>query len=77
MRGQPGPQYTTARPIATQFPGSGCIDDLTTVRSFDLQATWVIGVFILCFAMLYMGVFKQPGTGRHLVVLSRNVMSVL
>ena len=29
----------TARPIATQFPGYGCMDDLTTERSFDLQAT--------------------------------------
>ena len=30
--------YTTARPIDTQFLGHGCMDDLTTERSFDLQA---------------------------------------
>ena len=44
--------YTTARPIATQFPGQGCIDDLETERSFDLEATWVIdvlGLFLTCY----------------------------
>ena len=43
----------TARPIATQFPGHGSMDDLTTERSFDLYATWRIG---LLFDMLLMGV---------------------
>ena len=36
--------YTTARPIATQFPGHGRTDDLTIERRLDWQATWVIGV---------------------------------
>ena len=35
-------KYTNACPIATQFPGHGCMDDLTTKRSFDSQTTWVI-----------------------------------
>ena len=35
-----------ARLIATKFPGYayGCMDDLTTESSFDLQAIWVIDV---------------------------------
>ena len=32
--GSPG-KYTTVRPIATQSPGHGCMDDLTTKRRFD------------------------------------------
>ena len=31
-------EYTTARPIATQFPGHGCMDDLTIERGVDLPA---------------------------------------
>ena len=54
-------QYTTARLIATQFLGHGCMDDLATERSFDLQAKWVIGVLGLFFDMLSMGVC----TTRH------------
>ena len=34
----------SARTIANQFPGLGCIDDLTTECSLDSQATWVIDV---------------------------------
>ena len=41
--------YTTTRPIATQPPGHGCMDDLKTEGSFDLQATWLIGVLGLLF----------------------------
>ena len=51
-----GPYYTTARPIAYQFPGHGCMDDLTTERSFVLQARCVIYVLGLSFGMLSMGV---------------------
>ena len=36
--------YMARRPIATQFPRYGCMDDLTAERSFDMQATWVIDV---------------------------------
>ena len=46
----------TARPIATQFAGHGCMNDLTTKRSFDMQATCVIDVLDLFFGMLSMGV---------------------
>ena len=48
--------YTTACAIATQFPGLGCMDDLTTKRSFDSQAAWVIDVLGLFFDMLSMSV---------------------
>ena len=34
--------HTTARPIATQFPEHGCMEDLTAESSFDSQAKWVI-----------------------------------
>ena len=37
-------KYTTARPIATQFHGHLCVNDLTTERNFDSQITWVINV---------------------------------
>ena len=43
--------YTAARPIATQFPWHGRMDDLTNERSFDSQATWVIDVLGLLFDM--------------------------
>ena len=39
-------------PIATQFPGNGCIDDLTTEHSFNFQAAWVIDVLGLIIDML-------------------------
>ena len=54
-------QYTTVRPIATQFPGYGCMDDLTTESSFNSQATWVIMSLIYFFDMLSLGVC----TTRH------------
>ena len=47
--------YTTKRPTAILFTGHRCMDDLTTERSFDSQATWVIDVLGLLFDMLYMG----------------------
>ena len=37
-------KFTTARPIATQFPGHGCMCDVTTERSFVSQAMCVIDV---------------------------------
>ena len=63
-------------PDCHPFPGHGCVDDLITVRSFDLQATWVIdvlGFFLTCYPWL----FAQPGTGRRPVERCRNYMSVL
>ena len=32
-------EYTTVRPITTQFSGHGCFEDITTESSFDSQAT--------------------------------------
>ena len=37
----PGHTGHNTRPHA-QFPGYGCMDDLTTENSFNSQATWVI-----------------------------------
>ena len=39
----------TAHPVTTKFPGNGCMNDLTTERSFDLHPTWVISVLGLFF----------------------------
>ena len=39
-------QYTTARPIATLFPGHWCMDDLTIEHNFDSQVIWVIDLFL-------------------------------
>ena len=56
-------KYNTARPIATQFPGHGCMDDLTTERSLVLQALRVSFMCLAyCFYMFFMGVL-QPGSG--------------
>ena len=64
--------YTTARLIAIQFPGHGCIDDFTTEHCFDSQATWVIDVFA------YLAwVFVQPGIARRPVDWCKNSMSAL
>ena len=55
----------TICPIATQFPGHGCMDDLTTEHSFDLQDMWdnvVLGLFLLT---CHPWVIVQPGTGRR------------
>ena len=49
MRGAAWQKYATARPIATQVPGHRCMDNLTTERSFDSQAIWVIRVLGLFF----------------------------
>ena len=54
-------QYTTANPIAKQFPGYGCMDDLTTESSFYSQATWVVMCLVYFFDMLSLGVC----TTRH------------
>ena len=64
--------YMTARPIATQFAGHGCLHDLTTERSFDIQATWVINVLDLFFDILSMGVC----TARHWQTSSRQVQKL-
>ena len=64
-------KYTTARPIATQFPGHGCMDDLTTGRSFDSLATWVIDVLGL-FWTCYQWGLVQPGTVKRPVDWCRN-----
>ena len=45
-------------PDCHHFPGYGCMDDLTTERSFDSQASCVINVFGLFFDILPMGARK-------------------
>ena len=60
-------KYTTACPIATQFPGHGCMDDLTTKRSFDSQTTWVVGMLSQNILKCYAWLFIQPGIGGRLV----------
>ena len=55
MRGQPRHYRWPDAQLLPQFPGHGCMDDLTTERSFDLQATWVIDVLGKFFDMLSMG----------------------
>ena len=72
-------KYTTACPIATlsQSWMHECMDDLTTERGVDLQATWVIDVLDSVFFTCYIWVIAQPGTSRRLVDWCRNYMSVL
>ena len=57
----------TAHETATQFPGNKCKVDLTTERSSDSQAAWVIDVLGLLFDMLYMDILttrKWQMSGR-------------
>ena len=54
-----------------------CMDDLTTGRSFDSQATWVIDVIGLFFLKCYPWLLVQPSNGRRPVDWCRNEMSVL
>ena len=71
-------EYTTGRPIAIQFPGNGCMDDLTTESSFHSQATWVINVLGLFFDILPIGVCTTEHwqtSGR--LVLEFKVYSIL
>ena len=42
-------QFKTARLIATHFLGHGCMDDLATDQSFDLQAMCVFADEVLGF----------------------------
>ena len=46
----------TARPIAYQIHGHGCMDYLTTERSLYSQVMWVIDAIALSFYMLHMRV---------------------
>ena len=42
------------------FPGHGCMDDITSVRSFDTLAEWVIDVLALFFGhVIHMCLFNQ------------------
>ena len=52
MRGQP--EHNT-RPHV-RFLGHGCMNDLTTERSFDSKATCIIDVLDLFFDMFSMGI---------------------
>ena len=51
-------KYTTARSIVSQVPEhGGCLDDLTTERSFDSQAMLVNGMLGLSIDVTSMGVY--------------------
>ena len=75
MQWQHGVLYTTVRPIATQFPGHGCMEDLTTERGFDSHAVLVIDVLVLL--ACYPWVFVKPGTGIRPVDRCRNKMTTI
>ena len=61
--GSPG-YYTTGGPIATEFPGHECMDDLTDERSFDSQVRRIIDVFGL-FVTFYPWESVQPVADRR------------
>ena len=64
MQGQPGHYSMHDRmPHTTQFPGHGCMDDLTTERSFDSLVTMVIDVRIR--SLFYDVLSMDLGTTRH------------
>ena len=56
MRGQPG---HNTRVNATQIPGHGYMDDLTTERSYDVQAMWIIDVLGFFIHFIHRRVYNQ------------------
>ena len=55
MHDQPWHNTPSARPIATQFRGHRCIDNLITEHSFDSQATRVFDVLGLFYGNVIHG----------------------
>ena len=76
MHGQLGYDTRPHARLPPNFTRHRCIDDLTTERYFESQATWVINVLGL-FLTYCTWVLVQPGTGRRPVDWCRNLMSVL
>ena len=75
MRGEPMQAFTTQRPIATKFPGHGCMDDLKTERSFDSKASWVIVVIGLeCWHVIHECLYNQA-LSKIAVDWCRNLMA--
>ena len=62
MRGQPGQNKRLHARSPDQFPGHGCMDDLTTKR-FDSQTMWVIAMLGKNILKCYSWMFIQPGIG--------------
>ena len=62
----------TGKNTGAQFPGYGCMDDLTTECCFVLQATWVIDVLGLILDMLS----KCVCTTRHWQTTGRLVQAL-
>ena len=62
MRGQPRYNALTPHPVATKFPVNGCMDDLTTERSFDFRK---LRVSEMCLAYLFDMLSTGVGTKRH------------
>ena len=74
MRGQPGQNTRLHARLPPSFQG---MDHLTTERSFDVPAMWVIDVLVLFFDMLFMGLCttrQWQTTGR--LVKKLNVCTV-
>ena len=69
---QPDHNSMTASLIATQFPGYGCMDDFTTERDYDSQATWVITMLGIFVDMFSIGVCTIRLFGRCAVDRCRN-----
>ena len=68
--------HTTAHPIAIQFPGHRCMEDITNTPSFDSQATLVMdvpGYHFICYTWM----FVLVGTARRPVEWCRNLISEL
>ena len=61
MCGKPSHNIRPHGQLPPSFLEHGCLDDLTTERNFDSQATWVIDMFGIFFDMLPMSVC----TTRH------------
>ena len=79
MRGQPGQNTRLHARLPTSFQGMNHVDDLTTERSFDVPAMWVIDVLVLFFDMLFMGVCttrQWQTTGRLVKKLNGCTVSV-
>ena len=66
MRGQPGQNTRLHARLPRSFQDMDHVDDLTTERSIDVPAMWVIDVMCLSyFLTCYSLVFVQPGNGRR------------
>ena len=73
--GSPGIIHDRTPRLPLSFLGNGCMDNLTTDRSFYLQATWIIDVLSF-FLTCYPWVFVHPGIGKRPVDWCKNYMPI-